>query len=175
MSQRFNFKNIFKGIVFDVNRYDVEVKGKLYPREIVENNGGVCILAIKDQQILLVEQYRPAVDAYTLEIPAGKIESNEDIKDCALRELEEESGYTCDELTKIHTIYSTPGFCGEVLHLFLAKSLHKLDNPRAMDEDEEITLHWIDLKEAIKLCNDQQIKDSKTIIAIQYALLELNN
>lgn len=171
MKQRINYKNLFKGIVFDVNRYDVEVRGKLYPREIVENNGGVCILAIKDNQILLVKQYRPAIDDYTLEIPAGKIEANEDIENSALRELEEETGYTCKELIKIQTIYSTPGFCGEILHLFLAKSLQKLPNPRPMDEDEEIELQWLDLNKALKLCNNQQIKDSKTIIAIQYALL----
>ena len=108
----------------------------------------------------------------TIEIPAGKIELGEDLKLCALRELEEETGYGAKQIKKIISFYPTPGFCGEELHIFLAQQLYKLPHPKAMDEDECIEVMLIDPNEAYQMIQQGIIKDSKTIIAIQQALLE---
>lgn len=174
MSRRLNEKKVFNGVIFDVYQYDVEIRNKLYKREVVLNSGGVGVLAIKDHKVLLVKQYRIAVDEDILEIPAGKVEINEDPYVCGLRELEEESGYTTNQLEKICTMFATPGFCGENIHIYQATNLTPLPNPKAMDEDEEIELLWIDLDECMNMIQEGKIKDSKTIIALQHAYIKQN-
>lgn len=161
---------IYQGSVITVTKDLVSVDNEMTSiRECVRANGGVAVLALVDGKVLLVKQYRYVVSEETLEIPAGKIEVGEKLEVCALRELEEECGYTADKLTKLFSFYPTPGFCGETLHIFLAEGLHQVVNPKAMDEDERIEVLAIDLKQAYQMILDGTIKDSKTMIAIQHA------
>ena len=81
------------------------------------------------EKILFVKQYRYVVEEETIEIPAGKIEAGEDLEECARRELERECGYACDSLSKLF-FFPTPGFCGEVLHIYLAQGLTKISIQR---------------------------------------------
>ena len=164
---------IFNGKVIRVTKDEVKTdNGITAVRECVYANGGVAILACIEKKLLLVKQYRYVVGEETIEIPAGKIELGEDLKLCALRELEEETGYGAKQIEKIISFYPTPGFCGEELHIFLAQQLYKLPHPKAMDEDECIEVMLIDPNEAYQMIQQGIIKDSKTIIAIQQALLE---
>ncbi len=174
MEKMLNSTEIYKGAVIHVKKDEVLCENgiKSY-RECVGAPGGVAILAIKDQQLLLVKQYRYVVQEETIEIPAGKIEPNEDLAVCAMRELEEETGYTCESMNKIFTFYPTPGFCSEVLHIYEAINLTKLDNPKEMDIDEVINSYFLDIKTAYEQVLDGTIKDSKTMIAIQYAYQNL--
>ncbi|MBN2287474.1 MAG: NUDIX hydrolase [Tissierellales bacterium] len=134
-------------------------------REIIEHQGAVAIVAITDDgKILLVNQYRSAIGEVMTEIPAGKLENNEDPVDCAERELIEETGFKPGKLEKMLEITTSPGFCNEKIHLFLAKDL----SPAflACDEDEFIDLLSVDLDEALQMITAGDIKDSKTIIGL---------
>ena len=170
MEKQLSTKCIYDGVVVKVKKDEVLCENGITSfRECVSAPGGVAILAVIDHKVLLVKQYRYVVQEETIELPAGKIEPNEDLAICALRELEEETGYSAKEMKKIFTFYPTPGFCSEVLHIYEAKDIFKLDTPKAMDEDEVINSYFLDLEEAYKQVLDGTIKDSKTMIAIQYA------
>lgn len=173
MEKKLKSTTIYDGAVIHVKKDEVLCEnGVTSYRECVGAPGGVAILAIKDQKILLVKQYRYVIGEETIEIPAGKIEPNEELSLCAMRELEEETGYRAESMEKIVSFYPTPGFCSEVLHIFEAKYLTKVEHPKAMDEDEVINSYFLDLHEAYQQVLDGTIKDSKTMIAIQYAMLK---
>lgn len=172
METKKSSKCIFNGKVITVHQDEVICANQsVSTRECVYAPGGVGILALVDGRILLVKQYRYVVQEDTIEIPAGKIEPNEDLMLCASRELEEETGYQASSLKKLISFYPTPGFCGEELHIFEAIDCVKVDYPRAMDDDEEIEVLLVDLDEAYEWIQKGIIKDSKTIIAIQYATI----
>lgn len=173
MQQKINSKSIYVGSIFTVSSDQVRIEnGRIATRDIVHHHGGVGVLAIRENAILFVRQYRYAIGKDLYEIPAGKLEQNEDPYTCGMRELEEESGYTCERMETICAMYSTPGFCSEQIHLYEAIGLHKAKNPLPMDEDECITAHWIPLKDAAAMLQNGTIQDAKTIIAVQYALLK---
>ncbi len=131
-------------------------------REIVEHPGAVAIIALDEAgRVLLVKQYRHAVRAVTLEIPAGTLEPDEDSLEAAQRELREETGYRAGQLDRLGGIYTAPGFSTEYIHFYLAT---QLTNDRlTMDEDEVIDLIRLPLAEAIGLIHTGQIDDGKTV------------
>lgn len=166
---------VYQGHIFHITKDEVLIKGRVRQRDVVHHHGGVGVLALCDHKILLVKQYRYAVSCYMLEIPAGKLEQGEDPLTCGARELEEESGYrSCKELQPLCSMYSTPGFCNEMLYLYWTKQVVKVENPAPMDEDEEIEIVWVELCKAKEMIENQEIIDAKTIVAIQYALLQQN-
>lgn len=133
--------------------------------ELVEHAGAVAILPINQKgQLLLIKQYRSALGEILIEVPAGILEKGEKIEMCAQRELQEEIGYAAQKLTFMGTVYSSPGFCNETLHLFLAKNLKK--SILKGDEDEEIDIFPVSEAEALKLIGENKIRDLKTIAAI---------
>ncbi|MGX8834199.1 NUDIX hydrolase [Amedibacillus sp. YH-ame6] len=162
---------VYDGVIFKVTKDEVDIKGTTYQRDIVHHNGGVGILAIQNDKLLFVKQYRYAVQEETIEIPAGKLEQGEVPYESALRELEEESGYTTNTLHTLAQVYSTPGFCNEKLYLYWCNELIKVEHPLPMDEDEDIEIIWMDVEEAYQKVESGEITDAKTIIAIQYAKL----
>lgn len=166
-------QEIFKGHIFTVAVDDVELPNGLgqAKRELIFHKGAVCILAITpEDKIILVKQYRKAIERLSIEIPAGKLEVGEagSEEEAALRELEEETGYISSKLTLLHDFYSAIGFCNERLRLYLADKLVKVENPRPKDEDEVIQLLEVSLEEAVSLIESGDICDAKTIMAIQY-------
>lgn len=176
MEKQLSSQIIYEGSVIKVKKDQVLCENGVESlRECVSAPGGVAILAIQDQQVLLVKQYHYVVGEETIELPAGKIEPNEDLSVCALRELEEETGYTAERVKKIFSFYPTPGFCSEVLHIFEAQNIKKLEVAKTMDEDENINSYFLDLNEAYQQVLDGTIKDSKTMIGIQYAINQLKN
>lgn len=165
-------KLVYSGPIFDFVQSEVEIKGKTYPRDIIKVPGGVGILLVINGQILLVKQHRAAIDAYTLEIPAGKLEYGEDPKETAFRELNEETGYDCKDLQLIHHFVPTPAFCNENIWIYKAIEPSLATNRLAMDEDEEIELFWMPVKEAYVRMQNEEIQDAKTMLAIYYAMME---
>ncbi|MBY5035231.1 NUDIX hydrolase [Streptococcus gallolyticus] len=166
-------KEIFKGHIFDVVVDDVELPNGLgqAKRELIFHKGAVCVLAVTpEDKIVLVRQFRKAIERVIYEIPAGKLEDGEaDSQEAAaLRELEEETGYTTDKLVLLSDFYSAIGFCNERLRLYLAENLTKVENPRPQDEDEVIELYEVTLEEAQALVASGEICDAKTIMALQY-------
>lgn len=166
-------KVIFKGHIFTVAVDDVKLPNGLgqAKRELIFHKGAVCVLAITpEDKLILVKQYRKAIERISIEIPAGKLELGESgsEEEAALRELEEETGYTSTKLTLLHNFYSAIGFCNERLRLYLADELVKVENPRPQDEDEVIELMEVTLDEALNLIGSGDICDAKTIMAIQH-------
>lgn len=159
-------KNIYKGRILNLNIHKVILPNNTTAnREIVVHPGAVAILPIdKEGKIIFVKQYRKAVEEELLEIPAGKIETGEDPEQCAMRELEEETGFFASQLIFINKIYTSPGFSNEVIYIYLAKGLAiGKKNP---DEDEFIDLYKYNFLDALNLIKSGKIKDAKTIAAI---------
>ncbi|WP_438432258.1 NUDIX hydrolase [Gorillibacterium sp. sgz500922] len=168
-------KPIFQGKVINVDVETVRLPdGGTATREIVRHPGAVCVLAVIGERILVVEQYRKALGRNLMEIPAGKLERGEDPLSAAERELQEETGYTAGRLEKLASFYSAPGFCDELLHLYLAEDLKAGDaHP---DEDEFLECGAVTLEEAKQLIADGVIADAKTILAVQaWELLCIGN
>ena len=165
-------KEIFKGNIIDVYLDDVALpQGGTSQRELVFHPGGVGILAITpDNKIVLVKQFRKPLEKVILEIPAGKIEQGEGHTplQTGMRELEEETGYRSKSLSHLTSMYLSPGFANEVLHIYHAQGVEKVENPLAQDEDEVLELYHLTLEEAQQAMKDQLICDAKTIYAIQY-------
>lgn len=173
MEKKMDSQTIFQGKIITVYKDKVKCPNeKIATREIVRHHGGVGILATVDDKIILVKQFRYAYNQDTIEIPAGKLEYNEDSNLAGARELEEETGYSAKKLVPITQIYPTPGYCDEIIHLYEAKDVYKVENPLAGDEDEFINVLFIPIDEAYQMVIDQKIKDSKTIIAIMKAYID---
>lgn len=134
-------------------------------REIVEHRGAsVIIPLLEDNRVLLVRQYRYAIDKELLEIPAGTCNDGEPPEICAARELQEETGYTCDHLEKVLECYVAPGYSTEKIHFYLARKLRKTE--QIPDYDERITVVPVSLTEALSRVRDGEISDAKTICAL---------
>ncbi len=160
---------IHSGRVFTTIVDDVEYpSGRQSIREVAEHPGGAVALAVfPNKDIILIKQHRYPIDKFLWELPAGKLEKGDPPLDCARRELEEESGYSASEWKKITSIYTTPGFCNELLHLYLATNLTKLPDGRRLEEGEQtMTMEIVSLSEAVAMIEREEIVDAKSIIAI---------
>jgi len=162
-------EKIFSGMVFDVKldllKYDSGNDGR---REVIHHNGGAVILPVnKEGKIILVKQFRYPLQKVLLEAPAGKLEINEDPRVCAVRELTEETGYRADKITPLGKIATTPGFCDEILYLFLAEELTAGEHNREEGEyGMEVFEYSID--EIDVLIKNGDLIDSKTIAALYH-------
>ncbi|MCY8203393.1 MULTISPECIES: ADP-ribose pyrophosphatase [unclassified Bacillus (in: firmicutes)] len=167
-------EQIFSGKVIDLFVEDVELpNGKTSKREIVKHPGAVAVLALTDEgKIIMVKQFRKPLERTIVEIPAGKLEKGEEPEYTALRELEEETGYTAKKLTKITAFYTSPGFADEIVHVFLAEELSVLEEKRELDEDEFVEVMEVTLEDALKLVESREVYDAKTAYAIQYLQLK---
>lgn len=167
---------IFKGKVVTLKVDDVLLpNGKQAKREIIHHPGAVAIIPITNEgKIVFVEQYRKALERSIVEIPAGKLEPGEDPAVCARRELEEETGYGAKELTYIQSFATSPGFANEIIHLYVAKDLYKIENKRVPDEDEFVSIIEATLEEAEEMINNQQIYDAKTAFGVLWIKQHVN-
>ncbi len=139
--------------------------GKVALREVVEHNGGVCVVALTDNdEIYLVKQFRYPYKEVIYEIPAGKRDGDEDPMLGAVRELKEETGTTAETVIPIGELYPTPGYCGEIIHMFAAKGLKEGD--KALDEDEFLETEKMPLETVIDMILSGEIKDAKTQAAV---------
>jgi ADP-ribose pyrophosphatase len=120
-----------------------------------------------DPQILLIKQYRYAAEQYLYEIPAGRLDPGEDPHTCAIRELREETGCSAKSVEFLVTIYTTPGFTDERIHLFMATGLEH--GSHAREADEFLTLETVTLSHALQLLKEGLIPDAKTALGILYA------
>ncbi len=160
-------ETIYEGKIFKMEKVKVSLPdGKTSERDIVRHNGAVAIIAMKDDgKVLFVEQFRKTVDEVLFELPAGKLEPNENPEECALRELEEETGYKAKTVTFLGKIVMTPGFSDEIIHFYYATGLS--EGVKSGDEDEFINIHEFDLKEINEMINNGKIYDSKTVCGIK--------
>lgn len=157
---------IYTGKTIQLRVDTVEVPNKGYQkREIIEHKGAVAIVAITDDnKVVLVKQYRKAIEKEIYELPAGKIEIGETPLECAIRELKEETGYSVDSLKLIHKYYTTPGFSNQLVFIYLAKNL--IPGESNLEEDEFLEVYEIDREEAYNMVINNEICDSKTAIGL---------
>ena len=158
--------DIFNGRIFKVKVHDIELPdGKPAKREIVEHHGGVGVIAVTpERDVFMVTQYRIAADEMMLEIPAGKLEKDEDPYDAGMRELEEETGYRTDKLEFLGEYYATPGYCTERLSIYLATNLEYTG--QHLDPGEFLSVSKIPLDKLYEMVMNNEIRDCKTAIAI---------
>ncbi len=166
-----NSKVVYEGKVITVIKDDVEVSdGHKSFREVVLHSGGVVILALKDDNtLLMVKQYRYPLKHVNIELPAGKLERGENPDDACKRELEEETGYRAKTWESLGFINTTPGICTEKLYLYMAKDLEFVgEHP---DEGEILKTFEYKLSDVFEMVNNGQINDAKTICALARAFM----
>ena len=167
--KRIDRKLIHEGAILDIYEDTMLLpNGKTEKWDFVSHRmGAACVLAVKpDGKILMVRQYRNALERETLEVPAGKRDSlTEDTSICAARELEEETGYRAGKLEKLLSLKSTVAFCDEMIDVYLATDIEKIGEQN-LDESEDIDIEAWDLNYLMKMCCDGTLQDAKTVAAI---------
>lgn len=171
-----NSQLIFDGYIVQLylNRILLD-NGMEVERELIHHKPAVCVLAVTSQQkVVLVKQYRPAVNAHILELPAGILDKGDehDPMGGAKRELEEETAYAGENWRFLHKFYVSPGFLDEALYLFEARQLERVENPLPQDDDEDIEVVEFTKDEARTSIAKGEIIDLKTLFALHLWLSE---
>ena len=157
-------KRVYDGITIGIDVYDLTIEGRKVKREIIKHPGAAAILAFDEKnRLILVRQHRYP-HGYVLEIPAGTLEKSESPKACALREIQEETGYRAKRMTHLVTYYPSIGYNTEAIHCFVASGLTQVK--KKLDTDEFITVKKIELPKLLKMIKAGKIIDSKTICAV---------
>ena len=167
-------EEMYSGRVFEIVRDEVRHNsGYETVREVVRHAGGAVIVAMfDDNDVILIRQYRYPVNARIYELPAGKLEPGEDPQLCAIRELEEETGLVAGKMEKLTAMYTTPGFCSEILHIYLASELSA--GTQALEQGEEtIEVYRIPVTRALELCTEGIIRDGKTVTGLALAAMKM--
>lgn len=161
-------ERIYDGKILNLRVDTVELPDKKYSkREIVEHPGAVAIIAVNEKnEMIMIRQYRKSIDKVLLEIPAGKLEINEEPIESAKRELKEETGYIADKIEYVMEFYTSPGFSNEKIYLFLAQGL--TEGEQELDVGEYIDVEKYSVDELMKMIKLGEIVDSKTIVGINY-------
>jgi len=167
-------KMLYKGHLINLREDVVKTAaGKESRREIVEHPGAVAIIAItNDDEIILIQQFRKAAEQVLIEIPAGVPDKGEKEEEAARRELEEETGYHAKKVKKIWEGYVTPGYSDECLKYYLAQDM--IETKQRLDGDEAIDVMLVDIEAAVDLVKTGKIIDNKTAIGIWLASMEIN-
>lgn len=159
-------RRVHDGRVIDLDVDEVDEPGGVRgTREVVRQRGSVAALPVHDDgRVVLVRQYRYAVDAVVWELPAGRRDPGETPETGARRELEEEVGLRAARLEPLAEFWTTPGFCDEVMHLFRATGLQKV--PPRPEADERIEWAELTLDEARSMIRGGEIREGKTLVAL---------
>ena len=164
--KQISFEYKFKGKIVNLRVDDALLpNGTTAKREIVEHNGGVCVAPLDDEyNLYFVKQFRYPYMEIVTELPAGKLEKGEDPFEAGKRELKEETGATAQKYVDLGKLYPTPGYCGEIIYMYLATGLSYGETDP--DEDEFLNLKKIPLETAVEMIMNGEIKDAKTQAAI---------
>jgi ADP-ribose pyrophosphatase len=163
-------RDIYRGRIVHLTAEDVELpNGHRMELEIVRHPGAAAVAALDSEGgVTLLRQYRHAVGGYLWEVPAGKLDPGEEPLPCAARELREEAGLEAGSLEAMGSIVTCPGFCDEVIHLFVATDLRRAS--QALGADEVIdAVRSVPLAEAMAMIARGEIRDGKTIAALVHA------
>ncbi|MBR3811796.1 MAG: NUDIX hydrolase [Agathobacter sp.] len=166
--KRINRELVYKGTILDIYNDTMDVgNGKIEQWDIVSHRkGAACIVPVlPDGKILMVRQYRSAIERDTLEIPAGARNSvTEDTLVCAVREMEEETGYKSDKVSKLLELRTTVAFCNEMVDVYLAEDLYP--GKQHLDDAEDIKVEAHELEELLEMIYSGKMQDAKTVAAI---------
>lgn len=164
--KRLNRELRAQGTVIGLYKDTVEVNGTIAEWDYIHHDGAAAVVAVnEDGKLLMVRQYRNALDRFTLELPAGKLDApGEPTLECAKRELEEETGYQSDNIEYLLTINTTVAFCNEKIDLYLARDLKKTQ--QHLDPEEEINVELWDIEDLKQLIYEGKMTDGKTVAGI---------
>lgn len=156
----------YQGKIINLRVDEAELpNGRKAKREVVEHHGGVCLAALTDKdELLFVRQFRYPYGEVLLELPAGKINAGEDPLECGKRELQEETGAIAEQYSSLGKLYPSPGYCGEIIHMYFAKGLSFGD--LCPDDDEFLEVERIPLEKAAQMVLNNEITDAKTQAAV---------
>lgn len=163
---RIDRKLKYQGTILKIYEDTVIANGHEARWDYIHHDGAAAVLPVTDEgKILMVRQYRNALDRFTLEIPAGKLDAPDEPKiQCAYRELEEETGFRTEKLEYLLSLHTTVAFCDEAIDIFVAHNL--IPSKQHLDEDEVINVEAWDLKDLEEMIGQGTITDGKTIAAI---------
>lgn len=165
--ERLDRQLVYEGTIINMYKDHIKVpNGNIVDWDFIGHKGAAAVIPITDEgKILLVKQWRNALDRFTLEIPAGGQENaDEPMIDCAARELEEETGYKSDNLEFLVSLRTTVAFCNERIDVFVARNLTKTS--QKLDEDENIEVMAYNMDELLELIREGIMQDSKTVSSI---------
>lgn len=165
--ERIDRELIHKGVIIDYYQDTMKIpNGTTAKWDFIKHKGAAAVVAVKDDgRLLMVRQYRNALERETLEIPAGGLNgADEPTEIAAARELEEETGYTAGKMELLISLYTTVAFCNEKIDVYLATDLKK--GHQHLDDDEFLNVESHDIEELIQLIYDCKIQDGKTISAL---------
>jgi ADP-ribose pyrophosphatase len=174
MKEPANRKRVYEGKILNIELDQVTLpNGHKMELEMIHHPGAAAVVPLQeDGNVIMIYQYRYAAGGFIYEIPAGKLHPGEDPLECAKRELEEETGYQAKKYQPLVSFLTTPGFCDEIIHIYLAQSL--TPGAQNLEESEVLEVKKIPLKKALQMIEEGQIKDGKTIIGLQSAHLLIN-
>ncbi len=174
IEKKLSSEEIFDGVAIHLFRDEILLpNGNKGVREVIRHPGAVCVLPVtEDGNVIFVNQFRYALNKVTLEVPAGKLEPNEDPLEAGLRELSEETGLSAEKVDFLGDLYTTPALIDEVIHMYLARGLSK--GEQHLDEDEFVNTLEMPLEKAIEMVMSGEIRDSKTQTILLKAKLFLN-
>jgi ADP-ribose pyrophosphatase len=154
---------VHRGRLFNVELLEVkDAHGRVHVREVVRHPGAVLIVPVLDAtRVVMIRNNRAVVDERLWEFPAGKLETGEDPKDAAGRELEEETGFRAASVRKLGEFYTSPGFTDELMRVFVAEGLSKFD--QRLEADEDIEVEAVSLAEVAVMVRDGRLRDGKSI------------
>lgn len=173
MQGRVSSRRVYSGRILALDVDQVRFPdGTIEELEMIRHPGASAIVPLfdvekNDPEVLLIRQYRYATDGYVYEIPAGRLEPGETPEECASRELKEETGYSAGRLRQLTTIYTTPGFTDERIHIFVGDALTQGEASR--EPDEFLELHSVPLSKAVAMVRSGKIVDGKTVIGLLLA------
>ena len=167
--EKLSTERVYSGRLLKIDRDRVLLpNGRTTDLEMVRHPGAAAIVPfVNDDEILMVRQFRYATGGFILEVPAGTLNPDEAPDACALREIEEEVGHRAGALQKMASIYTTPGFTDEVIHLYVARDLSPV--PQRLDFDEVLSVERLPFRRALELIRSGGIVDAKTICALMLA------
>ena len=156
----------YQGKILKVYTDDVEVNGQMSKWDFIHHNGGAAVIPVtKDGNILMVRQYRNSIDRFTLEIPAGALDSADETGlECVTRELEEETGYRSERIEWLITVRSFPAFSNEKVEIYVARDL--IPSRQHLDEEESIEVEEYSMEQLKKMIFRGEIQDAKTVAAL---------
>ena len=168
--QMVDSERVFEGRIVSVRKDNVVLAdGRPASREVVEHNPSVVIVPIDSEgNAVMVRQYRYPAEQSLLEAPAGVIEEGENPDECAMRELQEEIGFTCRNLRALGGFWMSPGYCTEFMYAYIAKDL--VPSSLDADDDEDIEVERVPMSRVSKLIRLGEIQDAKTIAALLMAI-----
>ena len=159
-------QELYKGRIIRVLRDRVELSdGTETLREVVAHPGGVTVIPVDEaENVYCVRQFRYPYGEHVLETPAGKLEPGEDPLECAVRELGEETGFTAERYVSLGYIYPSPGYCQEIIYIYIATGLKS--GEKHLDEGEFLDVEKYPLDTLVEMAMGGELKDAKTVVGV---------